>query len=282
MKSITKNVLKKLLPKRFRLAMQYIVYLPLDIVFLLLGRKDQLVPPIRLIGLKDFLTFKKNGNEYFEYYIKLCKLKPNEKILDVGCGIGRKTVPLTSYLDKTGSYEGFDTIQSDIDWCKKRISTRYPNFHFQWVNIFNKSYNPQGKYKASEFKFPFENDFFDIVTLGSVFTHMLPKDLENYLSEISRVLKKGGRCLISYFLLNDESLKLVKAQKTSQNFEYECGSYRTTTPDTPEDSIGYDEQYILNLYNKFNLKIKEPIHYGCWCERKDFLSYQDIVVATKI
>lgn len=282
MKIIIKNILKKLLPKRFRLAMQHVVYLPVDAVCFLLGRKDPLVPTIRLIGLNDFLTFKKNGDEYFKYYVEFCGLKPDGKILDVGCGIGRKTIPLINYLEKTGSYEGFDTIQSDIDWCKKAISTRYPNFNFQRVDIYNKSYNPHGKYKASEFKFPFEDDSFDLITLGSVFTHMLPEDLENYLSEISRVLKKGGKCLISYFLLNDESLSLVKAQKTSQNFKYEFSPYRTTTPDTPEDSIGYDEQYILDLYEKFSLNIQTPIHYGHWCERNDFLSYQDIVVATKI
>ncbi len=281
MKNIIKNSLKKLFPKQSRLVILYIVYLPVDIIYLLSGRKDPLVPSVRLIGLRDFLTFKKNGNEYFKYYIEFCGLKPDEKILDVGCGIGRKAIPLINYLDKNGSYEGFDTIQSDIDWCKKRISTRYPNFNFQRVDIFNKSYNPQGKYKASEFRFPFEDASFDLVTLGSVFTHMLPEDLENYLSEISRVLNEGGRCLISYFLLNEESLRLIKAQKTSQNLEYEYGPYRTTTPDTPEDSVGYDEQYILNLYEKLSLKIQRPVHYGYWCERKDFLSYQDIVVAIK-
>lgn len=129
----------------------------------------------------------------------------------MGCGIGRKTIPLTKYLDKTGRYEGFDIIKTEVDLCKKRISTKYPNFHFQRVDIFNECYNPKGKYKASEFKFPFENEFFDFVVLGSIFTHMLPEDIENYLSEIARVLKKGGRFLITFFLLNKESLELINA-----------------------------------------------------------------------
>ena len=248
---------------------------------MLLGRRDSLVPPIRLIGYRASLAFKKNGEEFFKYYIELCGLKSSDKILDVGCGVARKAVPLTRYLDETGRYEGFDIIKAEIDWCKKSISTKYPNFHFQQVDVFNKCYNPKGTYRASEFRFPFEDECFDFVVLGSVFTHMLPEDVEKYLSEISRVLKKGGRCLITFFLLNEESLELIRAQKTSQNFEYECGPYRTITPDMPEDSIGYDEPYILNLYEKCSLKIKEPIRYGYWCERKDFLSYQDIIIATK-
>jgi ubiquinone/menaquinone biosynthesis C-methylase UbiE len=37
-----------------------------------------------------------------------CGLRPDEKILDVGCGIGRKTLPLTQYLTKGREYEGID------------------------------------------------------------------------------------------------------------------------------------------------------------------------------
>ena len=38
---------------------------------------------------------------------------------------------------------------------------------------------------------------------------MLSADMENYLKQIARVLKPGGRCLITYFLLNPESAKLM-------------------------------------------------------------------------
>ena len=282
MKNIIKNNLKKLFPRQLRSIIRYIVYFPVDIIYLLLGWRDPLIPPMRLIGLKGFLAFKKNGEEFLRYYIELCELKPSEKILDVGCGIGRKTIPLTKYLDKTGRYEGFDIIKTEVDLCKKRISTKYPNFHFQRVDIFNECYNPKGKYKASEFKFPFENEFFDFVVLGSIFTHMLPEDIENYLSEIARVLKKGGRFLITFFLLNKESLELINAGKSTLDFEYEHGKYRTINPNMPEDAVCYDEPFILSLYEKCGLKIKEPIHYGSWCRRRDFLSYQDIIVATKI
>jgi len=46
---------------------------------------------------------------------------------------------------------------------------------------------------------------------------MFTPDMENYLKEISRVLKPGGRCFITYFLLNNESEKLIKTGKSSQN-----------------------------------------------------------------
>lgn len=278
-----KNIIKKIVPRPLISTIICSIYFPGDIIDLILGRRDPLIPPMRLMfdGPRDISTFKKNGEEYLQYYVKLCNLKSNEKILDVGCGIGRKTISLTKYLDKDGRYEGFDIVKAGIDWCKKRISTKYPNFHFQLVDVFNKHYNPKGKHKASEYRFPFDNEHFDFVVLGSVFTHMLPEDMENYLSEIARVLKKGGRCLITYFLLAGESFEFFNAKKSTLDFNYKMGKYRTININKPEDAVCYDESYILNSYKKYGLKINESIHYGSWFKKQDFLSYQDIIIAGK-
>lgn len=279
-----KNIIKKIISLPIISAVKDIVYFLMDLIYLLRGWREPLIPPTRLMfdGPRDISTFKKNGEEFLQYYIKLCGLRPNEKILDVGCGIGRKTIPLTKYLDKDGRYEGFDIVRVGIDWCRKRISTKFPNFHFLLVDVFNKHYNPLGKLKPSEFRFPFENESFDLVVLSSVFTHMLPADVENYFSEIARVLKKGGRSLLTFFLLNKGSLELINAKKSTLDFKYEYEKYRIINPYISEDAVCYDELFILNLYDKYKLTIKEPIHYGSWCGRRNFLSYQDIIVAIKI
>ena len=268
---------------KLRYVCSKVFYFLRDIIDLLLGRRDSLIPPRRLMfdGPQDILTFKRDGEEFLNYLIKLGGLKPNERILDVGCGIGRKTVPLTKYLDENGCYEGFDIVKVGIDWCNKRISTKHPNFHFQLVDVFNSHYNSKGRYKASEYRFPFENKFFDFVLLGSVFTHMLPEDMENYFYEIARILKTGGRCLITIFLFNEESLQLTNAKKSTLDFKYGMGKFRTANANTQEAAVCYEESFVLSLYEKYGLKIIKPIHYGSWCGRRDFLSYQDIIVARK-
>jgi len=164
---------------------------------------------------------------------------------------------------------------------QKNISSKYPNFHFRLAELFNKRYNPKGKYKASEYKFPYGNESFDFVFAKSVFTHMLPQDMENYFSEIARVLRRGKRCLISFFLLNEESLKLINAKKSTLDFKYDFEKYRTIDPNTPESAVCYDEAFILGLYKKYGLKINQPIRYGSWCGRLNFLSYQDIIIASR-
>jgi SAM-dependent methyltransferase len=249
----------------------------------LFGRDASLIPPLDRMfdGTPEYGAFKANGDEFLRYYIELCQLQPDETILDVGSGIGRKTVPLTRYLNEFGTYEGIEIVKAGVDWCQRRITRKYPNFHFQQINVFNTYYNPVGTTKASEYRFPFDDAYFDFVALGSVFTHLLPADMENYLSEIARVLKPGGRCMITFFLLNQESCELIDSGKSTLNLRHGADMYRVLDTAMPERAIGYDEQCIVELYRKHGLVIQQPTQYGAWCGRQQFLSYQDIVVATK-
>jgi hypothetical protein len=80
---------------------------------------------------------------------------------------------------------------------------------------------------------------------------------------------------------NEESLKLIKAKRSILDFKYVFDDYCTTNKNTPETAIGYDEQFIRRLYNKYGLNIEEPIRYGSWCRREKYLSYQDVILASK-
>jgi len=244
-----------------------------------------LVPPAHLraqVGpFSNAYYYQVVAEEFMKYFKNICSLKPNESVLDVGCGCGQMAAALTGYLDKSAVYEGFDIVNTMIDWCEKNISAKYPNFHFELADVFNGRYNPNGRYTAATYKFPYKDQSFDFIFLKSVFTHMLPEDLENYLSEIARVMKSGGRCLISYFLLNTESLESIDAKTSTLDFKYVFGIYRTINEAALEEAVAYNEEYVRNLYDKFGLHIIEPVYYGSWCSRRNFLSYQDIVIASR-
>jgi len=264
-----------------------VVYTSIDGFESLFGLRDDLTPPRRMIFIGNG-NYKAIGNEFVGYFKDLCNLKPDDSVLDVGCGLGRMAAPLTQYLSPTARYEGFDIVEKAIDWATKHITAKYPNFRFTYTPLYNKLYTAYNKNHtgnkteaAEKFRFPYEDESFDLVYLTSVFTHMLPADLENYMSEIRRVLKKGGKCLITYFLLNKESLSLIDEGKAQFTFQYKFDKYQIETKDVPEDAIAYDETYIKELYQKYNLQIQEPIRYGMWCGRKNFLSGQDIIIAQK-
>jgi SAM-dependent methyltransferase len=230
-------------------------------------------------GPGDLKEFKANGDEYLRIYRDLCDLPIDVRMLDVGSGIGRKTIPLTQYFNSAASYEGIDVNGAGVEWCRNAITPRFQNFRFQRIDVRNDLYNPSGTFQPSEYRFPFPDKSFTFVTLGSVFTHMMPRDVENYLSEINRVLG-DGRCLISYFLLNEESRRLIGAKASALAFERPEGQWATTTPNRPEDAIAFDECFVLAMYRRLSLKIVR-VDYGSWCGRSNYLSYQDLILAER-
>jgi SAM-dependent methyltransferase len=244
-----------------------------------LGRRDTFIPPgsLHKVGGPHFAAA---GQEFLRYFVDLCGLEPHERVLDVGCGTGRMARPLTSYL-RGGSYDGTDIVAPSVRWCQQTYTPRYPNFRFHFADIYNKAYNPGGKYRASEYRLPFAASSFDFVFLTSVFTHMLARDMENYLSEVARVLKGDGPCLITYFLLNPDSLKLIEGGLSEYGFGHELGGCRVEYEDVPEAVVAYDEDVIRALYGRCGLSISEPIRYGRWCGRGGGLSRQDMIIAVK-
>lgn len=226
-------------------------------------------------------NFKEHGLQFCnDLLIKWGGFQPSQRVLDVGCSMGRLAMPLMKYLDNKGSYEGLDIVRAAIDWCSNNITPKYPNFCFKIADIYNKNYNPYGKLTASEYKFPYQNGEFDFVCLFSVFTHMLPKDMENYFSEISRVLKKQGKCIITFFILNDTHLKF-EGDQTYAPFIYEKEGFRTINESIPEQAIAYEGEYVRKLYEKNDFEILEPIKYGKWRETNTIFGGQDIILGRK-
>ena len=216
--------------------------------------------------------FEAAGRDFVDFLIERCEL-------NVGCGIGRNAVPLVEYFDDQGRYEGFDIVRSGIDWCQKNISRRYPNSNFQLADIYNSLYNPKGRLRSYEYVYPYANESFDVVFLTSVFTHMLPSDVEHYFKEIARVLKPGGRCLISFYLLNQSKRKDIEAGLSMFDFKFEVGGCRAQHKENPEHALAYEEDYVRELFHKVGLSIVEPILYGTWSSQKE--QGQDIIMGTK-
>jgi SAM-dependent methyltransferase len=254
-----------------------------DSIDSLTGKRDKYTPPTRLmfdgpIGVKEFVS---NGKEFKKLFLQLIKPSRSVRILDIGSGIGRKTLPLTKYLNKHGSYFGIEIVKKGVDWCNKNITKRFPNFRFIHVDIYNGFYNPKGKVKPNKFHFPFPDNYFDVVIATSVFTHMLPKDVQNYHQEIGRILKKRGKSYLTYFLINKDTKKGLVENKETLPFKETKKGYWTTVPKTPEIATAYLEKDIKSFYSHAGLNIKAT-HFGSWYGRKKSLSYQDIIISSKL
>ncbi|MGB2606112.1 MAG: class I SAM-dependent methyltransferase [Candidatus Sulfotelmatobacter sp.] len=244
------------------------------------GEKAYFVPPLYLMedGARDYKEFKQNGLDAFQRFLSL-GLKPSDRILDIGSGVGRKTLPLFDYIT-IGSYEGIDPIAKQVKWCTQRITSRYPNFRFQQIDVWSKHYNRAGKIKPSEYRFPFADAEFDFVVMGSVFTHMFPEDVDHYIGEISRVLKAGARGWITFFLLNDESLAAISAGRSTQRLIHQVEKdSRADNPNRLETAIGHSEQVVFRMFAQHGIRA-EVAEYGSWCDRESDY-YQDVIKITR-
>ena len=274
-----KALLRKIyyaLPVSLRYTARRIIYLPQDVFV----KRSSLVPPKGLIfiGSGDYL---KIGNHFFSHFQKYCDFNEDSSVLDIGCGIGRMAVPFTDYLSPKGRYEGFDIVKMGIDWCSKNISSRFPNFTFKLIPLKNDLYRLDTDEKAAELRFPYENDSFDLVFLTSVFTHMLPLDVENYINEIQRVLIKDKKCFATFFIIEEENETSANSIG-SKNFPYDFGNYFLMDKSVKEANVAFKKSYIEALLKKNNLELTHFIK-GNWSgiQNTELNEHQDIVIFKK-
>ena len=268
-----------MLPPNWRFLARRVYYLPVDFYEEMTGKKDPLTPPRGLVftGSGDF---RQQGQKLLRYFIE-AGLQPGHRVLDIGSGIGRIAIPLTDYISAAGNYEGFDVVPMGVKWCKENISSRFSHFNFQHIALSNDLYQMEGG-TAANFHFPYRDNSFDFVILTSVFTHMLPDEVENYLNEIQRVLSPGGICFATFFLINEHAELQLRQQKAFQ-FPYDYGHYRLMDNKVKSANVAFGETYLRQRLALMKSLAIQHINYGYWCGRKkeDCKDFQDIVLLVK-
>lgn len=275
------SFLSQSLPFWLKLRARQVAYLPLELCDQLGGRSRSLRPPRWLRAAVGDGDFDAVGQRFLGHCRDLASLKPHEAVLDTGCGVGRLALPLTRYLTPEGSYRGFDVIRPAIRWCQRQITPAFPHFRFDHADVHHPLYNARGRWPAREYRFPSADASFDLVIVASVFTHLLPAEVKHYLAEIQRVLKPGGRCLATFFLLNDESLARMARPESRFHFGHDAGGCWTTTAHAPEAAIAYREDDMRGFILEAGLELHGPIHFGSWCGREKTLDGQDLQLLRK-
>jgi SAM-dependent methyltransferase len=208
-------------------------------------------------------------------------LQPQHRVLDVGCGIGPLAIGLIPHLTQ-GSYEGFDISSEAVAWCRRTFAAYHPRFRFQHANLANTAYNRKGSLRACDFRFPYADSEFDFAFLGSVCTHLMPDEVAHYLRELARVLRPGGKCVISYYLLHEESLRGIEAGTSFLPFTHSvpgADGNRVVDRANPELAIAHPEESVLRMYADAGLRLDEPIRRGGWWH--GIAHQQDVIAAVR-
>jgi len=219
------------------------------------------MPPRRIRrGISPLWSdFKGTGRDQVEFLVELCGLRPSHRVLDIGCGVGRLALPLSQYLNSEGAYEGFDILDYMINWCRKNISSRHANFHFETAAVASTTGSSSPGQSAEGYRFPYEDDSFDLAYAGSLFTHLTAGGTENYLAEAVRTLRPGGVLVATFNLYNSESQALIPGRRLAEIWPNDYGTYRIKEKDSPESNVAFDEAYLRKVYQRVGLTIVEPI-----------------------
>jgi ubiquinone/menaquinone biosynthesis C-methylase UbiE len=242
------------------------------------------VPPehlrVRVGPFSDAGLFERSGDQHAAEIIALCNIRPDASVLEVGCGCGRLSRAFTKHLHPQGSYDGFDVSADMVAWCQRHLQTRASNFRFTRLDVYSPDQNPAGSIKAAALSFPYAQGSFDAAIVSSVFTHIMPDEIERYVAELARVIKPGGRCYVTAFLFDAEGQTAVASGATIFDFRHPIGPCLTFCREHPEQGIACRKDWLLRLLERYGLRV-DVVREGTWRSVRSYEVFQDSVVATK-
>jgi len=234
-------------------------------------------PPAEMMFCGDG-DYRAIGAEFLGHFIALGGLAPHERVLDIGCGIGRMAVPLTQYLRAPGCYDGIDINADGIAWCSASISTVYPDFRFTRLDLRHPLYNPAGAQDTAATALPFADASFDFICMISVLTHLETDALTHYAAEAARLLAPGGRCFATAFLMNAPARDALAAGQGNIGFSAEGDAkIRFADATAPLAAVSFDEDFLVEKFLRAGLHRRTGTSYGNWSGRAG-KNFQDLMV----
>lgn len=195
-------------------------------------------------------------------------INTNDRVLEIGCGIGRDAIPLTKILSQNAKYFGIDIIRPSIEFCVSQISSRYKNFKFIHFDVEDQLHNPSGVRQMIDVALPIADQSIDKVFGWSVFTHMWERDIRHYLKEFYRVLRPGGKALLTCFVLTPEILAHVsKADFTRSDlrFDHQINDHCWVNElEFPLGAIGYSPESLRSMVKDSGLVMQRDFIRGGW------------------
>jgi SAM-dependent methyltransferase len=206
----------------------------------------------------------------------------DSKILDIGCGYRRLAYALLAREWK-GSYIGYDILKPHIEWLINQLLPHLlPGSGFTHIDIANSRYRPgQNATKAREAALPSPPFQPDLITLYSVFTHLYPDDITNYLQQIYKIMGLDTRIACTWFFRTTDMIQLELDGKSQYPMKYQhsenCWYY---DENDPLWAISYNLDWIERQVKAAGLTIEQTL-LGSWCGRRETVTYQDMLILKK-
>jgi len=125
-------------------------------------------------------------SRFLENFLPCFGLRSGQKVLDAGSGTGVLIPYLRNAVGPSGSITAIDYAEEMVKICRSKYGHHF-NVRVEMQDIE---------------ELPYPSAVFDAVTCFGLFPHL--ENWERALSEISRVLKRGGRLVIAHALSSIE------------------------------------------------------------------------------
>lgn len=198
-------------------------------------------------------------------------IKPNMKILDLGCGRGDISL---SVAQKAQEVIGIDYSKSAIKIASS-IKKKFPARVQKRVNF----------YHMNSKHLKFKENYFDLIICIDIFEHLYKPELEQAMKELSRVLKPGGILFVhtgankilydftyKYYILPVNRF-LTFVDQLVKNTRYKSLPF---DPRTKEEKIQHVNEptffYLKALFTKYKFVGKIKIEIGYLKEKRTFKS----------
>lgn len=225
--------------------------------------------------------FTTSGDRVAAMLKSYADLQPDQHVLDIGSGIGRIARSLTTYLSNDGQYRGFDVDPRAVAWCQRSYS-RFPNFLFAYAPVGYVNVRGRGRVRGEDLVFPYADATFDLAFSMSVYTHLNRATVDHYLAETSRVLRPGGMCVNTFFVMDGLAVDAMQSGRADRRYMKQGDGVYVADLDNPNFGIGFTPDVINTFHETHGLTIVPPIRFGTWSGRKvESFVYQDVVVARK-
>jgi SAM-dependent methyltransferase len=167
-------------------------------------------------------------------------------VVEIGVGCGRRAQHIRN-IDfhgqrYTGSYLGIDIDREALEWCRGHFDER---FEFVQSNHTSTSYVNDAA-GTGGYRIPRDDASVDFVFGTSVFTHLLEEELVNYLAEGARVLRPGGRMVVSCFCIDLQPSKVG----VRHSFRHRVDNAYVESLAQPEAAVAYESSFLCGTARK--------------------------------
>jgi SAM-dependent methyltransferase len=165
----------------------------------------------------------------------------NSDIVELGCGCGRIAYPLKGQWFE-GTFVGVDIDEEMISYCRQK----FPGDRFKFVlsEHRSKTYSSNShnvREPGTQKLVIGDTQSKDFIYSISLYSHLLEKELDEYLRETYRLLRPGGLMYLTFFCM--EHVKLGNRW----TFSHQRGSSYIEDERYPEAAVAYRQDFIKDL-----------------------------------